>query len=97
MPPSTVEKSHREDFAAMLRQRSRSADNFDLTATPWHIEADQPTRAAVVFGPIASSVIVKSKRNGGERTYPVRNSISSRPFVDWVYEAARDVDAGVFG
>jgi len=96
MPTPVVRESHREDFDVRLRQRSRSADDFDLSATPWHIEAERPRNAAVVFGIPVGSVVVKSKRNGVTRTYENRATPGSR-HVKWVEEAIRDVDAGVFG
>ena len=93
MPLTYINRSEREDFEAMLRLRNVSASDFEL--------ADTPTRIAArpgAIGPALNTVVVRSRRNGVERTYTSGGlSITNNRFVAWVNEVARDVDIGVFG
>jgi hypothetical protein len=81
----------------MLRRRNISPNEFELSGTPWRIDAEQAGSTTIVNGPVVSAVTVRSCKTGIERTYTDRNYIGPSPYVGWVNDAASDVDAGLFG
>jgi hypothetical protein len=84
-----IRDADREDFEAMLRLRNLSPSDFDLVAGPTNV-ADQ----SGAISPTFTSIIVRSRRTGIERSYVDRGGRSD--FVAWVIDVAVDMDAGVF-
>lgn len=86
-------ESDQQDFAAVLKQRGRAAEEFDISDAPNRLANPGQGISAVV-----GTVRIKSMSTGAERIYSTGGIIVSHsPFVAWVEEFAGDLDAGFFG
>jgi hypothetical protein len=93
MPFMYVEESEREDFERELRSRNRSLDDFEIVDAPDRLD---PPGDGV--RPVVSEVVIRSRKNGAERTYSRGGvNVSYDPLVRWVREFITDLNAGVFG
>jgi hypothetical protein len=91
-----VHRSEREDLETVLRHHGRSPDEFYVSDTPSRIDPPRFERNGVIPGPVATDVIVRSRKTGTARAYIARPGQSTGPLVEWVKQFAEDLDNGLF-
>jgi hypothetical protein len=85
MPIANVHKSESDDFEAELRRHQRSANEFEVAATP---QAPLSQEAGVI-APYRGSIKIRNKTTGAERSYPTGHA------TNWVADFSADLKAGV--
>lgn len=92
-----VHRSHREDLETVLRRRDRSPDEFYISDTPSWIDSPRFERNGVTHGPVATEVVVRSRKTGVARAYIAKSTgPTTTPFAGWVEQFAEDLDNGLF-
>jgi hypothetical protein len=80
-----VHQDEVEDFQTELRRARRSADEFDVAATPQQL--DNPPHVS----PLRGTITIKHRKSGAARTYDTGHA------TNWVARFSEDLQTGIFG